>query len=137
MLPDTRNKLYAFVTLACLAGYGWLCSELISPHDHAIGFCPLRYATGLPCPSCGTTRAVVALLHGDVMASVGLNPFGIPVTAILLFAPLWIAGDVMTRRHTFIAFYRRAEHFLKRPAIAIPLAALVLANWVWTIIKDL
>lgn len=36
--------------------------------------CPFRAATGLPCPACGSTRAVRAALAGDFGRSLYLNP---------------------------------------------------------------
>ncbi|WP_433617654.1 DUF2752 domain-containing protein [Dactylosporangium sp. CA-139114] len=36
--------------------------------------CPLRWATGVPCPACGLTTAAVELVHGRVLASLGANP---------------------------------------------------------------
>ena len=36
--------------------------------------CPLRTITGIPCPLCGMTRGVTALVHGDVARAVLLNP---------------------------------------------------------------
>src|SRR5262249_51130087 len=36
-----------------------------------------------PCPGCGSTRAVVALLHGDLHGVLAYNPFG-PVMAVLI-----------------------------------------------------
>jgi hypothetical protein len=36
-----------------------------------------------PCPGCGSTRAVLALLHGDLHGVVRFNPLG-PVIALLL-----------------------------------------------------
>lgn len=36
--------------------------------------CPFRALTGLWCPGCGTTRALYALLHGDLAGAFGLNP---------------------------------------------------------------
>jgi hypothetical protein len=33
-------------------------------------FCPLRRFTGIPCASCGLTRAMTALCHGDVITAV-------------------------------------------------------------------
>jgi hypothetical protein len=43
--------------------------------------CPFRFLTGLPCPGCGMTRSVVALLHGDLAASVFYHPLGVAVVA--------------------------------------------------------
>lgn len=36
--------------------------------------CPIHALTGLYCPGCGSGRAVMALLRGDVMAAFGYNP---------------------------------------------------------------
>jgi hypothetical protein len=36
--------------------------------------CPLRTVTGIPCPLCGMTRGVTALVHGDVAEALLLNP---------------------------------------------------------------
>ena len=33
-------------------------------------FCPLRRFTGIPCASCGLTRAMTALYHGDLFTAV-------------------------------------------------------------------
>ena len=41
--------------------------------------CPLRAATGVPCPFCGMTRAVVAAVHGHLGTSLAFNPGGIVV----------------------------------------------------------
>jgi hypothetical protein len=43
-------------------------------HQAHIGICPLRRLTGIPCPTCGTTRAVLALLRGDWSAAFTSNP---------------------------------------------------------------
>ena len=36
--------------------------------------CPFRALTGIPCPTCGTTHAAVALLRGDVGGALAANP---------------------------------------------------------------
>lgn len=46
--------------------------------------CPLRTLTGVPCPFCGMTRSVTAVVHGDVARSLVLNPFGIVAVAIAI-----------------------------------------------------
>ncbi|MCW5776594.1 MAG: DUF2752 domain-containing protein [Phycisphaeraceae bacterium] len=37
--------------------------------------CTLRRATGIPCGTCGSTRAALALAHGDATAALRFNPF--------------------------------------------------------------
>jgi hypothetical protein len=56
--------------------------------------CPLRSLTGVPCPFCGMTRAVVAAAHGHLGASLAFNPAGIFVLAlavVAIFRPAWLA----------------------------------------------
>jgi hypothetical protein len=48
--------------------------------------CPFFEATGLLCPGCGGTRALAALLRGDVMGAWRLNGL---VVALLPFAAGW------------------------------------------------
>ena len=52
--------------------------------------CPFRTLTGIPCPLCGMTRAVVAAVHGHLLDSLRFNPAGILVVllAIALLAGL-------------------------------------------------
>ena len=44
--------------------------------------CPMFALTGLQCPGCGTTRALHALLHGDVAAAFAFNPFTMVLLAL-------------------------------------------------------
>jgi hypothetical protein len=59
--------------------------------------CPLRTLTGIPCPFCGMTRSVTAVVHGHLGASLALNPAGI--VAVLLAIALLLAWRV--RRITY------------------------------------
>ncbi len=133
-----RNKLYAILLLACMAGGAWLIYNINFPSDEcAKGICIFKNATTIPCPSCGTTRAIESLIHGDFIASLRINPFGIIVFLIVLVMPLWILIDVVRRRNSLWCFYKRIELFLQRPQVAIPLSALVIVNWIWNISKGL
>jgi hypothetical protein len=49
---------------------------------HAIG-CPLHRLTGAWCPGCGSSRAIVSLLRGDVTASFRYHPLLLPMLALL------------------------------------------------------
>jgi hypothetical protein len=60
---------------------------------HPPTFCPLRTATGVPCPFCGLTRACIAGVHGHVTQSLSYNPFGFVVlaaAAVMLVRPALI-----------------------------------------------
>ena len=43
--------------------------------------CPIRYVSGLPCPACGLTRAVLCLLRLDLAGSFRMYPLAVPVIA--------------------------------------------------------
>lgn len=50
--------------------------------------CPLRTITGIPCPLCGMTRGVTALVHGDLAHALLLNPGALLVVALAIFVVL-------------------------------------------------
>ncbi|HEX7151887.1 MAG TPA: DUF2752 domain-containing protein [Thermoanaerobaculia bacterium] len=59
----------------------------------AVPLCVLKLATGVDCPTCGTTRAIFSLMHGDVAAAWAFNPVGIVVVAILLRRLVMLAAN--------------------------------------------
>ncbi len=65
---------------------------------HAAGapatLCLFRRATGLPCPTCGTTRAVLCLLRGDVAGAAVQNPLMLAagITTVILLGLRLLAG---------------------------------------------
>ena len=134
-----RNKLYVLLSAACAAGYVWLAITYNKIVLNSIepGICMFKRITSIPCPSCGSTRSVLSLLKGDFTGALLLNPFGIIIMAVLIISPVWISYDVISRKGTLYNSYIKAEHFLRRKWIAIPLILLVLLNWIWNIYKGL
>lgn len=133
----TKNRLYLTFTIACLAAYLWLFYA--SSYDQLFpGFemCVFKNATGIPCPSCGSTRAVLLLSKGDIVGAMLMNPIGILLGIILLTVPLWMLYDVLFQKETLLNFYRKTEQILKRKWIAIAVITLILANWIWNIYKN-
>ncbi len=68
--PDPTRRLAALAIAAA-----WLLPERVAAHGPVL--CPVRRATGLPCPACGLTRSWQAALHGRPGESLRLHPFGI------------------------------------------------------------
>lgn len=53
--------------------------------------CPFHMLTGLQCPSCGSSRALYHLLHGDIIVGLTFNPFILvswPLLGIVVYL-LW------------------------------------------------
>lgn len=135
-----KNKLYLFVIFACFVGYGWLLFSL--HHEHEIQsqeftVCLFKKVTTVPCPSCGTTRSVIQLLHGNFLSAILINPFGIIVGLIIIIAPVWISYDFIQKKKTFYPAYLKIETILRKRKVAIVLIVLVLANWIWNVKKNL
>ncbi|NMH28271.1 DUF2752 domain-containing protein [Flavobacterium silvaticum] len=133
----TPGKLYSIVGLTCLAGYSWLAFAEFSPELSGFGICLFKHVVGIPCPSCGVTRAVQLLLQGNVRDSLLMNPLGILVALLALATPIWIVLDLLRRKQTFFRFYQKTESIIRRPTVATIFILLVLTNWFWGISKGL
>ena len=136
----SKNKLYILILFACFLGYSWLLFLKLTPVKNSgldLTVCVFKRVTSLPCPSCGTTRAVSHLFNGEIMKSLYLNPFGIIVGVIMTVFPCWIIWDFIAKKQTFYNFYIKIENIIKKKKIAIPLIVLVILNWIWNIHKQL
>lgn len=91
--------------------------------------CAFKTITGLPCPTCGLTRTVIALSRGDVERALFLNPLAAVVCGAGLLYLLYAAAVLALRLPRF------------RPVVSAPgawrlriaTAAVVAANWIWLI----
>jgi hypothetical protein len=133
----TRNKLYSLLLIACLAGIGYLFYQIHSVQKDLLHVCIIKNVTGFPCPSCGTTRAITLLLHGNIIESILVNPFGILVAIIMTVVPFWILIDIVLKKETFYFYYKKTEATIRKPRLAIILISLVLLLWIWNIYKHL
>ncbi|MFB3906996.1 MAG: DUF2752 domain-containing protein [Candidatus Eisenbacteria bacterium] len=89
--------------------------------------CPLRLLTGIPCPACGGTTAVSALLAGRWEAAARANPlvvFAAAAAALLAVASL----AVIPWAHRIPPGFGRS--FTRGRALGV-LLILLAANWVY------
>ncbi len=123
-----------------MAGYTWLFLNFLgSTHNHHGDYsvCLIKNVSGVPCPSCGSTRAVVALIKGDIIQSIMLNPLGLVIFLIMLIIPMWIIFDLSYKRDSFYLFYRKAERKLQERKYMISFFVLIILNWIWNVVKGL
>ena len=74
------------VGLAALGTAGALPGPLASAAAFLTS-CPYHALTGRPCPLCGVTTAAVALLRGDLEASLALNPLALALATLAVSQP--------------------------------------------------
>lgn len=82
----------AFVATAILAGAVLGALAIGDWSGDGPTLCWFRGISGLPCPGCGLTRAVIHLARGELTRSFVLHPFGVPVLAwacVAATGPLW------------------------------------------------
>lgn len=132
-----RNRLYTILGIVCVIGYSWLFFGAKQADAGIFHACYFRSISGIPCPTCGSTRAVVTLLHGDIIGSVLLNPIGIFLVIVMMGLPFWLVYDLVTKKATLFAAYQKVEQTVRIKWIAALLIALIVANWIWNFYKQL
>jgi hypothetical protein len=130
------QKTYGLISLLLLGGYAYLLYEFTTGRHHpGQTVCLFKNITGVACPSCGTTRGLVALLNGDWLAATFTNPLVWPLAAGLVVLPLWLLWDALSQRTSFYQFYLRTEQLVRRKPVALLLVLLITCNWCWNIWK--
>jgi hypothetical protein len=140
-ITESRNSFYwpRLLALALLAGslllpflaFDWVTSP------RSLVLCPLRAVTGIPCPSCGLTRALAHLERGHLVQALKFHPFSplILFLALVLFVMLLL--ELVT--HKAIIFNplknRRSIYILFAVVVVFQVARMVIffANGGWGI----
>lgn len=88
--------------------------------------CPLRLALGVPCSTCGMTRAFAAMLHGDFAYALEAN-LGAPLAfAVVLVHGFAYAAQLATGRSWVSAFW--GDRVKRRVGGALLLALLAFSG---------
>lgn len=115
-----QNRLAGWM----IAGAAGLQAGLVS-----LGFpgwqCPFLHVTGLPCPGCGLSRAMVKLLEGDWRTSLELHAFA-PLFVVALLLVTWAAILPQQQRAWFIG---RLEWVERRTGITAILLVGLMLYW--------
>jgi hypothetical protein len=88
-LCKAPNKYYAMLVLGVFVSVLVVVLWNFDPVKNSAFFpqCSFKALTGLHCPGCGLTRAIHALVHGDIVRALSMNPFFVlasPLFTVLL-----------------------------------------------------
>jgi len=125
--PAPQKLDYELLGLTMSVGAGlalaaWLAAQMPTPR------CTFRSLTGLPCITCGATRAAIQFFHGHFGASLSYNPLAFLAFCGLIVFDLYALVVVMCRAPRLrVENFSQAEKFAAR-SIAI---AFMAANWLY------
>ena len=126
---DRRPGQVPLGALVMLPLFGLPLGAWAVTHGHLdFGTCGMKRMFELPCISCGSTRATIHLLHGDVLTALAHQPMMMGVFAALL---LWGAVSLVSfarNRRVIVEMSRAEDITFKASLIAIPLL-----NWAYLI----
>ena len=121
LATSATARSWAGLLLACSA----MAALAIGCHAAGIRLCLFRRLTGVPCPTCGATRAALHLLHGAPRAAWETNPLAsVLLAGAALYALAASVSLLLTRR--LPVPHASPRFWLWTAAI---LLALLLLNW--------
>lgn len=105
-----------------------LCAWLVEHGWIEFGECGLKMLLGLPCFTCGATRATVALTDGDIAGAIGFQPLIVLIYAVLTIWGLVSFGTFLADRRVVISLSNLEKTALKASILAAPFV-----NWAYLI----
>jgi hypothetical protein len=122
-----RPLVVPLLVLAVWAALFIALDSLATARHVSYRTCLLHNLAGVPCPTCGGTRAAKALLAGDPLQAVAWNPLLVigGAAAALWLVACFVNGRLLTIR---LSGWRR-------PVAWLVAAALLAANWAYVIAR--
>ena len=123
---------------------GFLLARFAAPLFKLLPACTFRQVIGVPCPSCGATRAGLALAQGDLMVALSYNPL-VVISLGILFGwsmyrvfEVW-SGKSISRRLSekmakiLSAHFGSAKFRMRQRLRWLAIGAIIL-NWIYLIV---
>jgi hypothetical protein len=119
-------------TVVWLAAAALLVVARMYPFDRfPLVSCPLKSMTGIPCPTCGMTRAFVRITHGQWATAFHVSPLG----ALLALASVGVAIYGLLR----LTVWRRPFELQLTPTESRVLRGVVVSafvlNWMYLVVS--
>lgn len=98
---------------------------IFDPNEAYFPKCPVKVLTGLDCPGCGSQRALHALLHGDVAATIRYNALFLVTLPLLVLLSVAELAPVRLRR---LRYFLNSRRFILGVLVVIA---------VWTVARNI
>jgi Protein of unknown function (DUF2752) len=130
MLNNYKIK-YLMIFILLIIGYLYI--YYFADTINGYTFCFFKNLTGIPCPSCGSTRATIFLMHGNIYDSILLNPLALVTNLLIIVSVIWMIADIVRKKETYFTFLKKDGNW----KILLPILIIILLNWIWNISKGL
>ena len=78
--------------------------------------CPIRLITGIPCPACGTTRALLSFISGDINSAFSYHPlFPLAIASVMglvIYFVLLFTGKMTKKAEKIFAIFALSILFI-------------------------
>lgn len=113
----------------CIGIFGFVGARFFSKVIALLPPCPLRHITGLPCPTCGSTRSGILLSQFKILEAFLTNPLFVLVCfGVTIWAMTALVLHIIRRRMRLVRFNE------SKPVIRILLIGAIIVNWIYLII---
>jgi uncharacterized protein DUF2752 len=112
-IVDLREFVWARVVASFSATIVLLASYTYAPFvNKGLVLCPVHGLLGLPCPSCGLTRAFCCLAHLDILGALYYHALSLPLFLVFLATPAICMYEILRRKicwlHSLVYSHRVA-----------------------------
>jgi hypothetical protein len=94
--------------------------------------CTLREVTGIPCPSCGMTRAFDWFMRGRLLDALEINPLGFALAVLAVVGAAYLAAARLRPPRLRMEPSARGAFWMRTGVIAV-----LACNWSYLIVRTL
>jgi hypothetical protein len=122
---------FALAAFGTLSAAVLLVARVVAPDRLFHLTCPLKRLAGLPCPSCGMTRAFCRLMRGELGDALHVSPLGAALAVAALACAAWLVLRLtVARRGVALELSARESRAARAGVVAV-----VVGNWVWLVVS--